>query len=282
MLETAYCVKWNHEPINLVPCRQRDFQSFASAAATPRVPLDNLLLIGGLNLTATKARLLLMACLMKFGSLPPAADPDQPTPAEAARVREKVAAYQTVFDTHRAASSLRLCLNTWQEGPIRPDPRSAAGPVGSIKEAAGGPGGRRQAEGGLCGRKRRRTRHKKKVVPRDPTRSMKGRGPAKGWQRGVPVRATTSGAASSRDPRTDRAGQAEKTGPVLCERRRGLGPAATAMSENAAATAYASAVWRVVVPTQIWPAQGLMKCHNDMGVQWLPVAISVFRAWMGP
>jgi hypothetical protein len=89
MLETAYCVKWNHEPINLVPCRQRDFQSFASAAATPRVPLDNLLLIGGLNLTATKARLLLMACLMKFGSLPPAADPDQPTPAEAARVREK-------------------------------------------------------------------------------------------------------------------------------------------------------------------------------------------------
>jgi L-asparaginase len=32
--------------------------------------------IGGRNLTATKARLLLMACLMKFGSLPPAADPD--------------------------------------------------------------------------------------------------------------------------------------------------------------------------------------------------------------
>jgi hypothetical protein len=56
---------------------------------------------------------------------------------------------------------------------------------------------------------------------------------------------------------------------VLCERRRGLGPAATAMSENAAATAYASAVWRVVVPTQIWPAQGLVKCHNDVGVQWV-------------
>jgi L-asparaginase len=64
------------------------------------VPLDNPSFISGSNLTATKARLLLMACLMKFGSLPPAADPDHPTPEEAAAVREKVAAYQAVFDTH--------------------------------------------------------------------------------------------------------------------------------------------------------------------------------------
>jgi len=56
--------------------------------------------IGGSNLTATKARLLLMACLMKFGSLPPAADPDHPTSEESAAVRDKVAAYQEVFDTH--------------------------------------------------------------------------------------------------------------------------------------------------------------------------------------
>ena len=56
--------------------------------------------IGGSNLTATKARLLLMACLMKFGSLPPAADPDHPTTAEAASIREKVAAYQIVFNSH--------------------------------------------------------------------------------------------------------------------------------------------------------------------------------------
>jgi hypothetical protein len=41
-----------------------------------------------------------MACLMKFGSLPPAADPDRPTAAETAAVREKVAEYQRVFDTH--------------------------------------------------------------------------------------------------------------------------------------------------------------------------------------
>jgi hypothetical protein len=56
--------------------------------------------IGGRNLTATKARLLLMACLMKFGSLPPAAEPDNPTESELAAIRSKVAAYQAVFDTH--------------------------------------------------------------------------------------------------------------------------------------------------------------------------------------
>ena len=56
--------------------------------------------IGGRNLTATKARLLLMACLMKFGSLPPVVDPDHPTEAELAAIRSKVAAYQAVFETH--------------------------------------------------------------------------------------------------------------------------------------------------------------------------------------
>jgi L-asparaginase len=57
-------------------------------------------LIGGRNLTATKARLLLMACLMKFGALPPAADPERPSEAELTAIRSKVAAYQAVFDTH--------------------------------------------------------------------------------------------------------------------------------------------------------------------------------------
>jgi hypothetical protein len=41
-----------------------------------------------------------MACLMKFGALSPAADPDNPTSAESAAVREKVAEYQAVFNTH--------------------------------------------------------------------------------------------------------------------------------------------------------------------------------------
>jgi hypothetical protein len=44
--------------------------------------------VGGRNLTSTKARLLLMACLMRFGP-PPASDP-----------QKLLAQYQAVFDTH--------------------------------------------------------------------------------------------------------------------------------------------------------------------------------------
>ena len=57
-------------------------------------------LIAGANLTATKARFLLMACLLKFGSLPAARDPDNPTTGELDAIRAAVAAYQEVFDTH--------------------------------------------------------------------------------------------------------------------------------------------------------------------------------------
>jgi hypothetical protein len=56
--------------------------------------------ISGSNLSATKARLLLMACLMKFGSLPPARDPDNPTARELAAIEAAVQRYQRVFDTH--------------------------------------------------------------------------------------------------------------------------------------------------------------------------------------
>ena len=56
--------------------------------------------IAGSNLTATKARLLLMACLMKFGSLPPVTDPDHPIDAELKAIKARLIEYQTVFDTH--------------------------------------------------------------------------------------------------------------------------------------------------------------------------------------
>ncbi|MBI4464342.1 MAG: asparaginase [Acidobacteria bacterium] len=65
---------------------------------TPTTPND--IWIAGSNLTATKARLLLMACLMKFGSLPVPVDPDNPTQTELEEIRKKIAVYQTVFDTH--------------------------------------------------------------------------------------------------------------------------------------------------------------------------------------
>ncbi len=56
--------------------------------------------IAGSNLTATKARILLMACLLKFGALPIAADPDHPTDAEIDATKAALAAYQAIFDTH--------------------------------------------------------------------------------------------------------------------------------------------------------------------------------------
>jgi L-asparaginase len=56
--------------------------------------------IAAANLTATKARLLLMACLLKFGNLPPANDPDNPAPSELNAIRDALAAYQAVFETH--------------------------------------------------------------------------------------------------------------------------------------------------------------------------------------
>jgi len=60
----------------------------------------NPLSIAGSNLTSTKARLLLMACLMKFGALPPAVDPANPTPDEVKAVETKLDQYREVFNTH--------------------------------------------------------------------------------------------------------------------------------------------------------------------------------------
>jgi L-asparaginase len=56
--------------------------------------------IAGANLTSIKARLLLMAALLKFGSLPLAKDPRNPTSTESAATADAVAVFQHVFDTH--------------------------------------------------------------------------------------------------------------------------------------------------------------------------------------
>ncbi len=44
--------------------------------------------------------MLLMACLLRFGSLPLAKHPEHPTAEEREATRKAVAAYQAVFDTH--------------------------------------------------------------------------------------------------------------------------------------------------------------------------------------
>lgn len=52
------------------------------------------------NLTSTKARLLLMAAMLKLGALPPAVDPYHPTGEEARATLEAVRKYQQIFDSH--------------------------------------------------------------------------------------------------------------------------------------------------------------------------------------
>lgn len=58
------------------------------------------LAIAGSNLTATKARLLLMACLLKFGALPAAVDPAKPAAAEVEMTKAALRQYREIFDTH--------------------------------------------------------------------------------------------------------------------------------------------------------------------------------------
>jgi len=57
------------------------------------------------RIKATEARMLLMACLLRFGALPPAADPSRPTSTEVAAVEAALRPYQEVFDTHRTRSA---------------------------------------------------------------------------------------------------------------------------------------------------------------------------------
>jgi L-asparaginase len=58
------------------------------------------LFINGSNLTAPKARMLLMACLLKFGALPVPEDPEAPTEFELDQLRKATAEYTAVFATH--------------------------------------------------------------------------------------------------------------------------------------------------------------------------------------
>ena len=60
----------------------------------------NNLFIEGQNMTATKARMLLMASIMKLGMLPPATNPDKPTKEEIQAIQEKVEHYQKILHTH--------------------------------------------------------------------------------------------------------------------------------------------------------------------------------------
>lgn len=71
----------------------------ASSGGFTEVSDGNLLIEGG-NLPATKARMLLMASMMKIGSLPVPENPDSPQESELAAIRETVEEYQEIFNTH--------------------------------------------------------------------------------------------------------------------------------------------------------------------------------------
>jgi len=66
-----------------------------------RVPSDrDALGISGSNLDANKARLLLMAAILKLGRLPKAKDPRNPTKEERNAVLNKIAQYQEIIENH--------------------------------------------------------------------------------------------------------------------------------------------------------------------------------------
>ena len=61
---------------------------------------EGLAAIDGSNLDANKARLLLMAAMMKLGRFPKAQDPRSPTPVEWDAMRAKIAEFQQVISSH--------------------------------------------------------------------------------------------------------------------------------------------------------------------------------------
>lgn len=64
---------------------------------TPRQPSH---FISGGNLTPPKARILLIAAMLKLGALPVAGDPSSPSPEEEVATARAVRRYQELFDTH--------------------------------------------------------------------------------------------------------------------------------------------------------------------------------------
>ena len=66
-----------------------------------RVPSNaNDAFIEGSNLDTNKARLLLIASMLKLGRLPRAVDPMNPTQAERSALLTKIAEFQNIFETH--------------------------------------------------------------------------------------------------------------------------------------------------------------------------------------
>ena len=57
-------------------------------------------MIAGSNLDTNKARMLLMAAMLKLGRLPKAKDSRHPSPTERDAVITRIAEFQSIFDSH--------------------------------------------------------------------------------------------------------------------------------------------------------------------------------------
>ena len=71
----------------------------------------NNLFIEGQNLTATKGMMILMACILKFGALPPAKDPANPTANELILIKEKLEENPNYFLQPTSFLNLILDIN---------------------------------------------------------------------------------------------------------------------------------------------------------------------------
>lgn len=78
--------------VPVVRCSRGNGTGFVRGAVPPFIAAG--------NLTASKARILLMAALLRYGSLTPAADPLSPTDDDIERSLMEVARFQQIFDSH--------------------------------------------------------------------------------------------------------------------------------------------------------------------------------------
>ncbi len=93
--------KSQHAALAIAACSGMPVVRVGRADPGGRVPGDrDSLSVAGSNLDTNKARLLLMASMLKLGRLPKAKDPRNPSAPELEAIRAKIAEFQNIFEYH--------------------------------------------------------------------------------------------------------------------------------------------------------------------------------------
>jgi len=93
--------KSQHAALAIAACSGMPVVRVGRADPGGRVPGDrDSLSVAGSNLDTNKARLLLMASMLKLGRLPKAKDPRNPSARELEVIRAKIAEFQEIFESH--------------------------------------------------------------------------------------------------------------------------------------------------------------------------------------